>query len=271
MTETMLEIILRRDRIIVAAALAALTALAWTYVLSLAADMDMGGMGMTGFRMVPAGIGMMAPALAPWQAIEFVYVFAMWAVMMVGMMTPSAAPMILIYARVGRQASARGKPFAATGWFATGYLLAWVGFALVATAAQWALDRTALLDPKMASASQVFGGIVLIAAGIYQWTPLKDRCLAHCQSPLLFIQRQGGFHRDPSGSLRLGLRHGAYCVGCCWVLMALLFVGGVMNVLWIAIISAFVLIEKMMPVGRLISRIAGVGFVAAGTWLVAGL
>jgi len=271
MTETMLEIILRRDRIIVAAALAALTAFAWTYVLSLAADMDMGGMGMTGFRMVPAGIGMMAPALAPWQAIEFVYVFAMWAVMMVGMMTPSAAPMILIYARVGRQASARGKPFAATGWFATGYLLAWVGFALVATAAQWALDRTALLDPKMASASQVFGGIVLIAAGIYQWTPLKDRCLAHCQSPLLFIQRHGGFHRDPSGSLRLGLRHGAYCVGCCWVLMALLFVGGVMNVLWIAIISAFVLIEKMMPVGRLISRIAGAGFVAAGIWLVFGL
>lgn len=267
----MLEIILRRDRIIVAAALTALTALAWTYVLWLAADMDMGGMEMNGFRMIPAGVGIMAPALAPWQAIEFVYMFAMWAVMMVGMMTPSAAPMILIYARVGRQASARGKPFAATGWFATGYLLAWVGFALVATAAQWALDRTALLDPKMASASQVFGGIVLIAAGLYQWTPLKDKCLAHCQSPLLFIQRQGGFHRDPSGSLRLGLRHGAYCVGCCWVLMVLLFVGGVMNVLWIATISAFVLVEKIVPVGRLISRIAGAGFVAAGASLVVGL
>jgi predicted metal-binding membrane protein len=267
MTEAMLEIILRRDRIIVAAALAALTALAWTYVLSLAADMDMGGMDMTGFRMVPAGMRILAPALAPWQAIEFVYMFAMWAVMMVGMMTPSAAPMILIYARVGRQASARGKPFAATGWFATGYLLIWVGFALVATAAQWALDRTALLDPKMASASQVFGGIVLIAAGIYQWMPLKDRCLAQCQSPLLFIQREGGFHRDPLGSLQFGLRHGAYCVGCCWVLMTLLFVGGVMNVLWIATISAFVLIEKIVPVGRLISRIAGAGFLAAGTWL----
>jgi predicted metal-binding membrane protein len=139
MTEAMLEIILRRDRIIVAAALVALTALAWTYVLWLAADMDMGGMEMTGFRMVPAGMRIMAPALAPWHAIEFVYVFAMWVVMMIGMMTPSAAAMILIYARVGRQASARGKPFAATGWFATGYLLTWVGFALVATAAQWAL------------------------------------------------------------------------------------------------------------------------------------
>ncbi|HEX3493855.1 MAG TPA: DUF2182 domain-containing protein, partial [Methylocella sp.] len=189
MAEAMLEIILRRDRIIVAAALAALTALAWTYVLWLAADM--GEMEMTGYRMVPAGIGLMAPAPAPWRAIEFVYVFAMWAVMMVGMMTPSAAPMILIYARVGRQASAQGKPFAAAGWFATGDLLTWAGFALAATAAQWALDRTALLDPKMASASQVFGGIVLIAAGVYQWTPLKDRCLAQCQSPLQFIQRQG--------------------------------------------------------------------------------
>ena len=160
MIEAMLEIVLRRDRAIVAAALAALTALAWTYVLWLAADMNMGGKEMTGFRMVPAGMGIMAPATAPWQAIEFVYAFTMWAVMMVGMMTPSAAPMILIYARVGRQASAQGKPFAAAGWFATGYLLTWAGFALAATAAQWALDRMALLDPMMASGSQVFGGIV---------------------------------------------------------------------------------------------------------------
>jgi len=248
----MLETILRRDRIIVAVALAALTALAWTYVLSLA-----------------AGVGLMAPTDAPWQAIEFVFVCAMWAVMMVGMMTPTAAPMILIYARVGRQASAQGRPFAATGWFAAGYLLTWAGFALIATAAQWALERWALLDPMMASTSHMLGGIVLMAAGVYQWTPLKDMCLAQCQSPLAFIQRHGGFHRDPSGSLLLGLRHGAYCVGCCWILMALLFVGGVMNVLWIAAISAFVLIEKIVPVGRLISRIAGVGFVAAGIWLVA--
>ncbi|MGH8597185.1 MAG: DUF2182 domain-containing protein, partial [Gammaproteobacteria bacterium] len=103
------------------------------------------------------------------------------------------------------------------------------------------------------------------------WTPLKDKCLAQCQSPLQFIQRQGGFRGDPLGSLLFGLRHGAYCVGCCWVLMALLFVGGVMNVLWIATISAFVLVEKILPVGRLISQIAGAGFVAAGTSLVVGL
>jgi predicted metal-binding membrane protein len=188
---------------------------------------------------------------------------------MVGMMTPSAAPMILIYARLGRQAAALGKPFAAIGWFAAAYLLTWAGFALVATAAQWGLQRLALLDPMMASASQVFGGIVLVAAGVYQWTPLKDKCLAQCQSPFLFIQRHGGFHRDRSGSLALGARHGAYCVGCCWALMALLFVGGVMNVVWIAAIAVFVLAEKIIPSGRLISRIAGGGFIVSGVWLLA--
>jgi predicted metal-binding membrane protein len=269
MTDAMLETMLRRDRAIIVAALGVLTALAWTHMLWLADDMAMGGMDMIGFRMIPAGMGLMMPVSAPWQPVEFAFVFAMWAVMMVGMMTPSAAPMILIYARLGRQAAAQGKPFAATGWFAAAYLLTWAGFALVATAAQWGLQRTALLDPMMASASQVLGGIVLVAAGVYQWTPFKDRCLAQCQSPLLFIQRQGGFHRDRSGSLALGARHGAYCVGCCWALMALLFVGGVMNVLWIAAIAIFVLAEKIIPSGRLISRIAGAGFIAGGMWLLA--
>src|SRR5262249_29656600 len=165
MTDGTLETVLRRDRLVVAGALAVLVALAWGYVLWLAADMDMGGMDMTGFRMIPAGMGLMAPANAPWRAIEFSFVFAMWAVMMVGMMAPSAAPMILMYARVGRQENAAGKPFAATGWFAAGYFLVWIGFSLMATFAQWAVERAALLDARMASASSVLGGIVLIAAG----------------------------------------------------------------------------------------------------------
>ena len=122
-------------------------------------------MDMTGFRMIPAGLGLMMPASAPWKPIEFAFVFAMWVVMMVGMMAPSAAPMILMYARVGRQAVIDGKPFAATGWFAAGYFLAWIGFSLAATSAQWALERAALLTPMMASASNILGGIVLIAAG----------------------------------------------------------------------------------------------------------
>jgi predicted metal-binding membrane protein len=268
MAQAALETVLRRDRVIVAAALVGLAALAWAYVLWLAADMDMGGMDMIDSRMIPAGIGIMAPALSPWSGMEFAFVFAMWAMMMVGMMTPSAAPMILIYARLGRQAVVADEPFAATGWFVAGYLLAWIGFALAATVAQWALDRAALLDTTMTSTSNVLGGAVLIAAGIYQWTPLKDVCLAKCQSPFLFIQQLGGFRRDAAGATLLGLRHGAYCVGCCWALMALLFVGGVMNVLWIALLALLVLSEKLLSFGRWIARVAGVAFLAAGVWLL---
>jgi predicted metal-binding membrane protein len=194
--------------------------------------------------------------------------FAMWAVMMVGMMTPSAAPMILLYARVGRQAAAQQKPLAATGWFAGGYLLAWTAFSIVATLGQWGLERAAMLTPMMTGASGVFGGIVLIAAGLYQWTPWKDACLRHCRAPLHFIQQHGGFKRDAWGSLAVGFHHGLYCIGCCWALMALLFVGGVMNLLWIAAIMVFVLAEKVVPGGRLLTRLAGAGFVAAGAWLL---
>ncbi|HWP14449.1 MAG TPA: DUF2182 domain-containing protein, partial [Xanthobacteraceae bacterium] len=181
MTDSTLETVLRRDRLIVAAALGLIAALAWGYVLWLAADMDMGGMDMTGYRMIPAGVGIMAPANAPWSAIEFAFVFVMWTVMMVGMMAPSAAPMILMYARVGRQGRTEGKPLAATGWFAAGYFSVWIGFSLAATLFQWGIERAALLDYRMASASNVLGGVVLIAAGVYQWTPLKDVCLAQCQ------------------------------------------------------------------------------------------
>src|SRR5579872_236063 len=253
MSDLALEVVLRRDRAIIAVALIVLTALAWAYVLWLADDMAMGGMDMTGYRMIPAGMGLMMPAPMPWQPIEFGFVFAMWAVMMIGMMTPSAAPMVLLYARVGRQAATQGKPFAAAAWFMGGYLLAWIAFALAATLAQWALERAALLTPMMAGASDLFGGAVLAATGLYQWTRLKDACLRQCQAPLLFIQRSGGFRRDAAGSIALGARHGAYCVGCCWALMALLFVVGVMNVLWIAAIAILVLAEKIIPAGRLIS------------------
>src|SRR4029077_12340218 len=157
---------------------------------------------------------------------------------------------------------------AATGWFLSGYLLAWAGFALGATLAQWGLGRAALLTPMMEGANDVFGGAVLIAAGLYQWMPLKDACLRQCQAPWLFIQRHGGYRGDALGSLMLGAGHGLYCVGCCWVLMALLFVGGVMNVLWIAAITIFVLAEKVIPAGRGISRLAGAGLVAWGIWLL---
>lgn len=247
------------------AVLAAIALLAWAYIGWLAAaapmsmPMDHGASGtMTG----------MSADLRPWSAAEFLAMLLMWSVMMVGMMTPSVAPMILIYARVARQASTRGTPFAPSGWFAAGYFLAWSGFAVAATLLQWGLERGLLLSPVGANVEPRLGGALLIAAGLYQWSPLKNACLSQCQSPLAFIQRHGGFRGTRGASVALGLRHGGYCIGCCWVLMLLLFVAGVMNLLWIAAIGALILVEKLIP-GRLFQRLVGVALVAAGAALVA--
>lgn len=263
--------ILKRDRLIIGAALAAIALLAWAYVLWLAAGMarpamaDMPDMDMAGMDVA----AMMAPNLAPWTPAHTLFIFAMWAVMMAGMMTPSAAPMILIYAQVGRQAAASGRHFAPAGWFAGGYLLAWTGFAGMATVAQYGLERASLLSPMMASASAVFGGSLLVAAGLYQLSPFKAACLSQCRAPLSFIQKHGGFQPHTLASLRLGLLHGLYCIGCCWALMTLLFVGGVMNLLWIAGLMIVVLAEKLMPAPRLLSLGIGVAMLVAGAAMLA--
>jgi predicted metal-binding membrane protein len=259
--------VLRRDRVIIVLTLALLTTLAWSYLLWLSADMSMDGMDMTGLRMIPSGMGLMMPADMPWRAMEFAFVFAMWIVMMVGMMTPSAVPMILMYARVGRQTQAHGRPLTATVWFAAGYFLVWAAFALLATLVQWTFERSALLDSAMANTSTVVGGLLFVAAGSYQWTRLKDVCLTQCQKPFAFLMRQGGFRGDAPGSLMLGVRHGAYCVGCCWALTALLLVGGVMNVLWIILLALFILLEKVAPFGRQIALLAGMVLIVGGVWL----
>ena len=254
MEDGALEIALRRDRMVVLAALSVLTVLAWAYLVWLARAMPAHGMAMVTHAWTPGEAALM---------------FVMWAVMMVGMMTPSAAPMILIYARVGRQAAARSRPLAATGFFAGGYLLAWTAFSLAVTLAQWGLHRALLLTPMMASASVALSGAVLIAAGVYQWTPLKRACLRHCQAPLSFILHLGGFRREPRGSLTLGLHHGLYCIGCCWALMVLLFVVGVMNLAWVAVLTVFVLVEKLVPARWHLDHAAGLLLFAAGGWLLA--
>ncbi|MER8981224.1 DUF2182 domain-containing protein [Mesorhizobium sp. M0870] len=277
MGDTALEAVLRRDRAVVTAALVVIAVLAWAYVLWLAATMvmpgsplpdggggDMAGMDMGGMDMGAA----MAPGFRPWALGDFAFTFTMWAVMMVGMMTPSVAPMLLLYAGVGRKARADGRPIASTGWFFAGYLAVWVAFSLLATGAQWLLARLALLDPSMATVSAILGGLVLIAAGLYQWTPMKGVCLRQCQAPIAFLASHGGFRSAPLGALRLGMDHGAYCLGCCWALMALLFVGGVMNVLWIAGIAILVLLEKTVPTGQLIPRVSGALMAAIGIWIV---
>ena len=280
------------ERIIIAAALAAATLLAWAYVLWLSvhmampsaeqplvvapsggmAGMDMGSGGPSGDAMADMDMGgvsgPLAPTLKPWSATDFAFMFAMWSAMMVGMMTPSVAPMVLIYAAAGRRSAASGARLASTGWFVAGYLAVWIAFSAFATFGQWALTGLALLTPMMAAASAGFGGILLVAVGLYQWTPLKDTCLRACQSPLGFLIAHGGFSAEPLGAVRLGIAHGAYCLGCCFALMALLFVGGIMNLLWIAGLTILILLEKMVPAGRLIPRISGTLIGAAGVWLL---
>jgi len=194
----------------------------------------------------------------------------MWAVMMVGMMLPAAAPMVLFFATFSRRSREQGHTVAPVGAFVSGYVAVWSAFALAATTLQWALDRAALLSPDMAAISPVLGGAVLIAAGLYQWTPLKDACLGLCRSPVAFLM--GRWRPGTGGAFRMGAEHGAYCVGCCWALMALLFVGGVMNLLWVAAITLAVLAEKVAPRGRWIAKMLGAALVLGGVWvLTAGL
>jgi len=255
--DTTLESVLKRDRFAVLAALALLTALAWAYVLWLVRTVP----AMPGMEM---GMAAMGPAIRHWTLPQFLFGLLMWTVMMAGMMLPTAAPIILLYARIGRQAQAEHRPFAATGWFAGGYLLAWAGFSLLVTMLQAALSRAALLTPGMASANDMLGAAILIAAGIYQWLSLKERCLASCRSPLSFLQHHGGFKGQALPSLGLGLRHGLYCIGCCWALMLLLFAGGVMNIAWIACLAILVLLEKVLSEGRNVSRMVGAVLIIGG-------
>jgi predicted metal-binding membrane protein len=240
---------LRRDRWIVVSALVVISGIALGYTFWLATGFDMSDM--------------MSPQFRPWSAGYFGFMFAMWVIMMIGMMTPSVAPMVLLYAAIGRQNAAR-QPFAPAGWFLSGYLLAWSAFAAAATLLQWLLEWAAVVTPMMAGTSRLLGGLLLIAAGIYQWLPVKQACLASCRAPLAFVQRHGGFQPGARGALRLGALHGFYCIGCCWVLMALLFAFGVMNLQWIAALMVLVLIEKLAPAAHAVSRGLGIAAVVAG-------
>jgi predicted metal-binding membrane protein len=254
MAGSALESALRRDRWLVGAALVLVAVLALGYTYWLATGFDMSGM--------------MSPEYVPWSQGYFLFMLAMWVVMMIGMMTPSVAPTILLYAEFARRSASRGHVFASAAWFAAGYLLTWSLFALAATLLQWLLESWALVTPMMAGTSRTLGGWTLIAAGVYQWLPVKQACLSHCRSPLSFIQRQGGFRPGARAAVLLGLKHGGYCIGCCWMLMFLLFAFGVMNLRWIAGLMVFVLLEKLAPRADWFSRIAGLAAVAAGIRLM---
>jgi predicted metal-binding membrane protein len=258
-----IEAVIRRDRLIVLAAVLAIAALAWAYLVRMAHDMA------APMATMPDMPDMVMPGVAPpaWDAGYLAMLVVMWAVMMVGMMLPSAAPVILLQAAIDRRRQPAATPYAATTLFALGYLATWTGFSLIAALAQWALAGLGLLSGAMATTSAILGGLLLAAAGAYQLSPLKDVCLSRCRSPVHFLvhRRRVG----PLGPLRMGLEHGAYCVGCCWLLMALLFVLGVMNLLWVATLAAFTLIEKVVPRGDLLGRAAGVLMLASGGLLLA--
>lgn len=239
-----------RDRAIVLASLVAIAGLAWAYLFALSQDMaamdDMPGMAMSS-----------APA-------PFLLTVTMWMVMMVGMMLPSAMPMILLFTAVQRK---QGKqPVITTGAFAAGYLLIWCGFAVAAAALQIELGEMAVLSPSLTFVSTRLAGLTFLIAAAYEFSPLKNRCLSQCSSPIGFITA----HWRPgyAGAFRMGISHGAFCVGCCWALMLLLFTAGVMNLLWVALLAVLVLVQKVLPYPRVAATIAGTAMAVVGLVLV---
>ena len=247
------EALVRRDRALAGSGLAGLALLAWLYLFR-----------MERMSMMDVTAAMAMPGDR--DAGRFLLTFLMWAVMMVAMMVPAASPMILTFATINRRRAAAGTPAVPTAVFLAGYLVIWSAFSLAAAALQGALQAAALLAPATLTVTPLVGGALLIAAGLYQLTPLKYACLARCQSPLGFILSE--WREGPRGAFVMGLRHGAFCVGCCWALMALLFVAGVMNLLWVAAIAAFVLVEKLVPRARAVSWSAGAVFLGWGGWML---
>jgi predicted metal-binding membrane protein len=247
---------------VILAGLGGITAAAWMYLVVEARPMS----GMSERSMADAVQSMVH--MQPWTAAAFAPKLLMWAVMMVAMMLPTAAPMTLVYAAVARKAAREDHPVAPTFVFVAGYLAIWVLFSVAATAAQSGLDELALLSPAMVSASPVLGGGLLIGAGVYELTPYKHACLAHCRAPAHFISHR--WRGGRAGAFRMGLALGLYCLGCCWILMGLLFVGGVMNLLWVAAIAAFILLEKTMPFAKTGVRVVGAAMIVVGLLSPAG-
>jgi predicted metal-binding membrane protein len=243
---------LRYRRAVVVSALVAVIAASWGYLLLGAGiEMEMGGRAMTAMRMSPS-----------WNLPYGGLILAMWIAMMIAMMLPTAAPtVLLVTVLAGDRLDSNLVPVAAM-LFAAGYLLVWCGFGLAATLLQWSLDKAGVLSGTMAFTNAILASTVLIVAGIYQWTPLKDTCLRHCRSPSEFLVSH--WPRGTLGAVRIGIRHGLFCLGCCWMLMALSFVGGLMNLAWVGAIALFVLVEKTMPGGDWVSRLGGLSLIAWG-------
>lgn len=241
-----------------------LCGLAWIYLVDQAAGMS---------EML--GVSEAGGLAGPWTLRDLGYLFVMWSVMMVAMMIPSATPTILLFARMHRtrrqRAAAGGKPSpgrpgAPVAAFVLGYLLIWTAYSLAVATGQWALHRALLVSPAMVSVSPLLSGVLLVAAGAFQFSRLKYVCIRHCRSPLAFLSTH--WREGTLGSVVMGMHHGGFCVGCCWALMALLFVLGVMNLPWVVALAALVLVEQTFPAGRWITRGAGVALIVWGGWVL---
>ncbi len=278
---TVLETTLKQDRIILVAGLLLVIVISWLWLL-FGAGINMDAFEMTRMS-TPVGLSsdtdmagqdsaISTMPMTMVQSVEWTFDYAllmlsMWWVMMIAMMLPSASPMLLLFARLNRKEMSRGRPFVPTGVFAAGYLIVWGLFSAIATVLQWMLEGTGLLSTMMVSTSAVLGGCLLIAAGAWQLTPIKQACLRHCRSPIGFLS--GHWRDGRSGAVRMGLQHGIYCLGCCWFLMGLLFYGGVMNLYWIIGLAAFILIEKLSPAGHWVGKAVGVGVLGWGGLVIA--
>ena len=250
-----------RDRVLISTCIVLITALAWAYLVHLNRQMSSA----TDYATMMARMGMAVDM--PWTAADVFFTFAMWVVMMVGMMTGSAAPVLLLFAAALAARGALTVPLLVL-MFGLGYVAVWAGFSACTTIAQWALHHAAMLSAAMSASSAKVGGAILIAAGAYQLTPFKGACLTQCRSPLGFLMTR--WRDGITGAFEMGLCHGAYCLGCCWALMGVLFVVGVMNLAWVAALTGFVLLEKIGPAGALVARIGGGIMILAGILFAAG-
>jgi predicted metal-binding membrane protein len=257
MTTNALEYILKKDRFIILSALFVICLLSWLYIIYLYRQMIVMDMDALFFAM---------PMTPKWSWTDFFLLFLMWLIMMVAMMTPSIAPLILIFALINRKRKQQQNPFVPSGYLLGGYLLVWAAFSLLATLLQWLLQQISLLNPEMETTSKILGAIIFISAGLFQFTQVKHRCLNYCRTPVTFVHHN--WKDGKRGALKMGIGNGTYCLGCCWILMILLFVSGIMNLLWIAIIALFVLIEKVLPAAKPVTFTAGIALIAYGVMIL---
>lgn len=243
----------RRDQRVVILGLGILCLLSWLYL----------------FRLTAPGhdMAMMAPHSHALWGIDLLWLnLIMWSVMMVGMMLPAATPVVLGFARVQRQRQGERTAETRIALFVSGYLLVWLLFSAIAALLQWFLHRLGMMTTAMGSATPVLGGTFVLAAGLFQWSGLKDRCMTLCRSPLQFLLTE--WREGAGGALRMGMQYGLYCLGCCWLLMLLMFAGGVMNLLWMVGLTLYLLAEKLLPGMARVSRLVGALLVAAGTLIM---